>query len=159
MDNRGDAGDPVYMKKGSSHPHLKFRFWCGAAGTHVSDYRYSGKVDELFQDEDILAAEQCTGIMDIDGQWVYEGDIVEIPVEADMPAWEGGVQVGAELISQLAGVNLEVEVSRDPCAPCNLYLSGRVKGLEITLPIGWSMRGKVVGHSLSRKRAEVRSGS
>lgn len=131
----------------TTHPHLQFRFWCEAARAHVSDYSYSGRVDELFQGDDILIPEQCTGLLDLSGRPVYEGDIVEIPVTPGMPAWEGGVQVGDELLQAMAGGKFSLEVARDPSCPTNLYLSGDGGGgIELFLPVSWVVRGEIVGH-------------
>lgn len=127
-------------------PHLHFRFWCEAARTHVSDYIYKGKVDELFQGDGILIPEQCTGLRDLTGRFAYEGDLVEVQVGANMPLWEGGVSVGEVLLAKMAGGMISLEVSRDPTCPTNLYLSGESEGGgELFLPVSWVTRGTVVG--------------
>ena len=130
----------------TTHPHLQFRFWCPAANSHIHDYRYSGPVDELFQNDSVLVTEQCTGLRDRDGHFVYEGDLVEVCVSRGMPAWEGGRAVGDAFLDRMGGETLKLEVMRDPVCPCNLYLSGRVgAGPEIFLPVSWVTRGTVVG--------------
>jgi hypothetical protein len=152
MDKGRETRHHCGMTIKTTHPHLQFRFWCEAARSHVSDYNYRGRVDELFQDDDILIPEQCTAIRDLSGVTVYEGDIVEVPVALDMPAWEGGVRVGEELLRAMGGSTVSLEVARDPACPTNLYLSGEGDGgVELFLPVSWVGRGKVVGHRWTGK--------
>jgi len=144
MDNGVCLNDPFLMDMCITHPHLKFRFWCEVAGTYVADYCYNGAVEDLFQGDTILEAQQCTGLRDAEGRWVYEGDVVEILIERNMPFWEGGGAVGGGIANRLTGAKLVAEVSRDPCCPCNLYLSGHLEGLELHLPVSWVKKGVVL---------------
>ncbi len=132
-----------------THPYLQFRFWCPAAGCHVDDYTYKGKVDEFFQGEDILIAEQCTGLRDQRGDFVYENDLVSIQVDDKMPAWEGGVPVGDKVISGLKKRKVAFAVERDPACPSNLLLSTvSEEGIEIVAPVNWVKHGCVTGRIL-----------
>lgn len=81
--------------------HLQFRFWCPAGKAFIRDYKYSGMVDELFDEKenDILIPQQCTGLKDKNGDWVYEGDVVEFTKETRV--YKGIVE-------------------RDPRIPCNM---------------------------------------
>ena len=54
----------------------KFRFWNPQAKAFVQDYRYSGLVDELFKQDDLLKPSQFIGILDKKLKEIYEGDVV-----------------------------------------------------------------------------------
>ena len=56
----------------------KYRFWCHAAKGFITNYNYSGAVDELFDKKewDILRPQQCIGILDSEMKEIYEGDVV-----------------------------------------------------------------------------------
>lgn len=111
----------------STQPWLKFRFWCVSAGAYASDYRFSGCVDELF-DDDVLVPQQCTGLKDSGGKWVFEGDIVKL-------------QLGEVKECRLA------TVEREPDVPCNMVLVSRDGGGRVVLPLSEVLKGVVVGAS------------
>lgn len=56
---------------------IKFRFWSPHGKSFVEQYKYSGLVDELFEQDDMLIPCQFTGLQDIKGNDLYEGDIVK----------------------------------------------------------------------------------
>ncbi len=125
VDAGGGRGDYIAMSPNPLCPSLSFRFWCGAAGCYVQDYRYSGKVEELFEHDGVLVPQQCTGLRDCHGNWVYEADTVEIPIEE-------------------AGGKMAFLVERDPCEPCNIILVGRSEqGLEVHKPLAAVRSGKI----------------
>lgn len=58
---------------------IKFRFFCPPAKGFVENYNYNGPVDELFDDEDkTLIPSQYIEVNDVDGNKIYEGDLLEI---------------------------------------------------------------------------------
>ena len=56
---------------------IKFRFWNPHGKAFVEQYKYSGYVDELFEQDDMLIPCQCTGIKDNQEKYIWEGDIIE----------------------------------------------------------------------------------
>lgn len=55
----------------------KFRFWSPQAKAFVQCYRYSGLVDELFEQDDMLIPSQFIGVLDKNMREIYEGDVVK----------------------------------------------------------------------------------
>lgn len=56
---------------------IKFRFWNPPGKAFVQKYKYSGLVDELFEQDDMLIPSQYTGLKDDFGNEIWEGDIIE----------------------------------------------------------------------------------
>jgi len=55
----------------------KFRFWNPQAKAFVTNYKYNGFVDELFEPDEFLKPQQFLGILDKNMKEVYEGDVVK----------------------------------------------------------------------------------
>ena len=54
----------------------KFRFWNPQARGFVTNYKYNGYVDELFEPDEFLKPQQFLGILDSRMKEIYEGDVV-----------------------------------------------------------------------------------
>jgi hypothetical protein len=57
---------------------IKFRFWSPPGKAFVQQYKYSGLVDELFEQDNMLLPSQFTGVHDSYQNEIWEGDIVEV---------------------------------------------------------------------------------
>ena len=57
---------------------IKFKFWNPQTKSFVQQYKYSGYVDELFEQDDFLIPCQFTGLQDKHGKDVYENDLVKL---------------------------------------------------------------------------------
>lgn len=55
----------------------KYRFWSPQAKTFVTNYKYNGFVDELFEPDPFLIPQQFIGILDKNMKEIYEGDVVK----------------------------------------------------------------------------------
>ena len=55
----------------------KFRFWNPQTRSFVTNYKYNGFVDELFESDEFLKPQQFLGILDKKMKEVYEGDVVK----------------------------------------------------------------------------------
>jgi len=55
----------------------KFRFWNPQTKLFVTNYKYNGLVDELFEPDEFLKPQQFIGIFDSGMKEVYEGDVVQ----------------------------------------------------------------------------------
>jgi hypothetical protein len=144
-------------------PHLQFRFWCSAGNAYISDYKYSGLVEELFQsDLELLIPQQCTGLKDNQGHWVYEGDIVSFKYKIKPEVLETmqSFPEHRKHLVKLNGKTLKGTIERDPCCPSNLVLVCPLKnGLIRMLPLEWVKHCKIVGNELvppSKKKRPLR---
>ena len=54
----------------------KFRFWNPQTRSFVTNYKYNGVVDELFEPDEFLKPQQFLGILDKNMKEIYEGDVV-----------------------------------------------------------------------------------
>jgi len=54
----------------------KFRFWNPQTRSFVTNYKYNGFVDELFEPDEFLKHQQYLGIFDKNMKEVYEGDVI-----------------------------------------------------------------------------------
>lgn len=54
----------------------KFRFWNPQTKIFVTNYNYSGPVDQLFEPDEFLKPQQFLGIFDKTMKEIYEGDVV-----------------------------------------------------------------------------------
>ena len=55
----------------------KFRFWNPQTRSFVTNYKYKGFVDELFEPDEFLKHQQYLGIFDKNMKEVYEGDVIQ----------------------------------------------------------------------------------
>ena len=56
----------------------KFRFWNPQVKKFVTNYKYNGFVDELFEPDEFLKPQQFLGILDKNMKEIYEGDVVNV---------------------------------------------------------------------------------
>ena len=54
----------------------KFRFWNPQTRSFVTNYKYNGFVDELFEPDEFLKHQQYLGIFDKNMKEIFEGDVV-----------------------------------------------------------------------------------
>lgn len=55
----------------------KFRFWNPQTRSFVTNYKYNGFIDELFEPDEFLRHQQYLGIFDKNMKEVYEGDVIQ----------------------------------------------------------------------------------
>jgi uncharacterized phage protein (TIGR01671 family) len=137
-------------------PYLQFRFYCPAGKAFIRDYKYNGRVDELFEsDVDILIAQQCTGLKDKEGKYVYEGDIIKFKYKLHpdiKDASKNSLPNSLKKLYKLKNKTIKAVVERDPCSPTNLHLVyQKPRKLERLFDLNWITKSKVVGNIFSNK--------
>ena len=55
----------------------KFRFWNPQTRSFVTNYKYNGLVDELFEPDEFLKHQQYLGIFDKNMKEIYDGDVIQ----------------------------------------------------------------------------------
>jgi hypothetical protein len=55
----------------------KFRFWCSAFSCYAKSVWYSGEGDQALKGDDGVRAEQCSGLTDSEGTFIFENDVVK----------------------------------------------------------------------------------
>lgn len=115
VDRKSGRGEPVRF---SFH---KFRFWNRAISAYATRVWYSGMGDGALVEVDSITPEQCTGIVDKHGVFIFENDI-------------------------LADGDRVFSVSRSPQVPSNLVLvncEGEVRDLGQIPAREMGLRGRV----------------
>jgi uncharacterized phage protein (TIGR01671 family) len=56
----------------------KFRFWNPQTRSFLTNYKYNGFVDELFEPDEFIKPQQFLGILDKNMKEIYEGDVVNV---------------------------------------------------------------------------------
>jgi len=56
----------------------KFRFWNPQTRSFLTNYKYNGFVDELFEPDEFIKPQQFLGILDSRMKEIYEGDVVNV---------------------------------------------------------------------------------
>jgi len=150
------------QKVGKFYPYLSFRFFCHAAKDYIHDYKYSGKVDELFEsDHNLLIPEQCTGLKDKKKRWVFEGDILEFELQnidpsllkvLDIIKEKKKSKINKKFPKTASNKKFQATVDRDPCEPTNLVLEiVSASGLTALLPISHAKKGEIIGNRFQTK--------
>ncbi len=142
------------QKVGKYFPYLSFRFYCTAAKAYIQDYKYSGRVDEIFEsDYKLLIPEQCTGLKDKKKKWVFEGDILEFKTKDINPSLLNVLKESKTGEDWGEKPTFQAKVDRDPCEPTNLVLELVTKsGLTAYLPISHVKKGRVVDKTLKPQK-------
>ena len=93
----------------------KFRFWNPQAKGFVTNYKYNGFVDELFEPDEFLIPQQSIGILDKNMKEIFEGDVVKFKTDTkeDIGVVQYMNNYCSYVVGVAAGYNLFANISFD----------------------------------------------